>query len=303
MGGVGTARGGGGAVNLRATLLATQLTGRVSARVSGWFAARLWFTPWPVEAGERAHAREAAWLAPTTPVTFTVPGGTVRGYSTGVGPRVLLVHGWGDRASRLGAFVAPLHAAGFAVVAVDLPAHGDSSGRRTSLPDGASALRAVADQLGGVDAIVAHSMGAATAMVAMAQGLDVRAAALLAPAVSLEGAFDTFTQIFALPPRAVVGLRNEIERRFGRDVWQVYAGTTLAPRFDVPALIVHDDDDPQVPVSDGVALAAVWPGAQLVRTKGLAHHRVIRDDAVIERVRGFLAATVGTATVGAAPAR
>ncbi|HMI90586.1 MAG TPA: alpha/beta fold hydrolase, partial [Polyangiales bacterium] len=78
----------------------------------------------------------------------------------GRGPAVLLVHGWNGHSGQLTELVAPLVAAGRRVVAFDQPAHGRSSGQRATLIDFAGAVRAVADAVGPLDAIVAHSLGA-----------------------------------------------------------------------------------------------------------------------------------------------
>src|SRR6218665_1552468 len=44
-------------------------------------------------------------------------------------PKVVLLHGWGGRATQLGPFIQPLLDAGFQVHALDLPGHGHSAGR------------------------------------------------------------------------------------------------------------------------------------------------------------------------------
>ena len=54
-------------------------------------------------------------------------------FAWGAGPSVLLVHGWEGRGAQLGALVDPLVAAGYRVVALDGPAHGDSPGRLSTL--------------------------------------------------------------------------------------------------------------------------------------------------------------------------
>jgi hypothetical protein len=43
----------------------------------------------------------------------------------------------------------------------------------------------------------------------------------------------------------------------------------------------------------GAAIAAAWPGAELVTTEGLGHRRILRDPAVVARVTDFLAADLG----------
>jgi pimeloyl-ACP methyl ester carboxylesterase len=59
-------------------------------------------------------------------------------------------------------------------------------------------------------------------------------------------------------------------------------------QLDVPALVVHDEQDSSVPLSQGQRIAATWPNAQLLRTSGLGHGRILRDRQVIDTVIGFL---------------
>ncbi|MFN2588386.1 MAG: alpha/beta fold hydrolase [Actinomycetota bacterium] len=285
---------------LRATWLATRAAAAISPGLAGPFAARLWFTPWRVDPGERGRARQAEWLKETEPVSFSVGGHRLFGFAQGSGPNVVLAHGWGESAASLGAFVAPLAGAGYRVVGVDLPAHGGSSGRRTDGFEVAAALRAVCDALGGARAIVAHSMGAMTAAYAVSHGLGVDALALLAPSARLDHAFDRFFEIFALPANAQTGLRRTIDRRYGPDVWERFAGHVLARSMDVPALIVHDRDDPQVALEDAEQLAAAWPGARLVTTQRLGHGRILRDPRVIEETVAFVRSHAGAPAVSGA---
>ncbi len=90
--------------------------------------------------------------------------------SWGSGPTVVLVHGWGSRASRLGALAVALVEAGFRVVAFDAPAHGESTGRFASLPEFARALVDVAEAAGPIHGLVGHSLGGAAVAMAMRQG-------------------------------------------------------------------------------------------------------------------------------------
>lgn len=273
---------------LKATWLATRAAATFSPRLAGLFAARLWFTPWRVPVGTRGAQRHAEWLKPTEAVTFEVEGRRVAGFSAGAGPVVLLVHGWGERGASLGAFVAPLVAQGYRVVGVDLPGHGSSEGGQTDGFKVAAAIRSVGDSIGDVRAVVAHSMGATTTMYAASEGLDVDALVLLAPSPRLDHALVTFNRLFSLPERALSGLKATIERRYGPGVWETFSGAAIAQRVHVPALIVHDRDDPSVALADAEALHASWPTSRLVTTEGLGHGRILRDPDVIESVTTFL---------------
>lgn len=274
---------------VRATWLATKAAAAVSPRLAGPVAARLWFTPWRVPVSDRAAERQAAWLAETDPVAFRVGSRKIAGYAAGDGPVVMLVHGWGDRGATLGAFVRPLVDAGYRVVGFDLPGHGASEGGQTDGFEIAAAIRSVAEQIGNVRAVVAHSMGATTSLYAAREGLELDALVLLAPSPRLDHALVTFGRLFRLPQSALDGLKATIDRRYGADVWQRLSGDKMAPDVRVPGLIVHDSDDPQVSSEDSRALHEAWPGSRLLTTQGLGHSRILRDPEVIETVTSFLA--------------
>ena len=56
-------------------------------------------------------------------------------------------------------------------------------------------------------------------------------------------------------------------------------------------MVIHDENDRDVPWQEGAALANAWPGAQFVRTSGLGHRRILRDPDVIARVTAFITTT------------
>jgi pimeloyl-ACP methyl ester carboxylesterase len=62
----------------------------------------------------------------------------------------------------------------------------------------------------------------------------------------------------------------------------------FAPAMRIPLLVIHDRDDREISWDDGAAIAAAWPGAQLVTTTGLGHHRIVSDAMVIGQVLSFL---------------
>jgi pimeloyl-ACP methyl ester carboxylesterase len=210
-------------------------------------------------------------------------------------PIVLLVHGWEGRGTQLGAFVDPFVAARFRVIALDLPAHGDSIGRRTDLIECTEALRKVARDLGPLAGIVAHSFGGAITTLAIERGLDVRSVVLISAPSSIEGVLVRFGRMIGLGDRAMRAFRQRLERRTGvtlRDV-EIFE---RASRLRVPTLIVHDHRDRDVPFTDAERLAAQWPNALLMATDGLGHRRILRDAKVIERAVKFVVERGGQLT-------
>ncbi len=187
----------------------------------------------------------------------------------------------------LGAFVEPLIARGCRVVAFDAPAHGQSSGTRASFFHFADAVESAAEAFGPLHAIVTHSMGGAAALWASRRSALAARTVMIAPPSDLRD----FTRAFARALDLSEGVRTRVHRRlaerFGVPVEDVRA-ERLAFAMRGPLLVLHDEDDREIPVACGEAIARVWPGAELVRTRGLGHKRILHDPASIQTIVRFV---------------
>jgi hypothetical protein len=207
----------------------------------------------------------------------------------------VLVHGWGGRGAQLGAFVEPLVAKGFSVAWFDGPAHGASEGRLTTIPELAAALGAVVAASGPVRGVVAHSGGGVVSAWAVRRWLldgvvDLPARiALVAPPADFGRYLAGFMDACDLSDTARRLLERGLEARIGVPP-EAFDLTRLAADLPMAALVAHDREDTEVPWAEGAAIAAAWPGAQLVTTQALGHRRILRDPAVVARVTDFLAA-------------
>ena len=213
---------------------------------------------------------------------------TLPTWTWGKGPAVLLVHGWGGHAGRLTPFVDSLLSAGFSVVAFDAPGHGIARGRVSSLPEFVAAIRAVEAEHGPFRAVIGHSLGAAAAALAVREGLGAQRLILLAPPSDLEKYTGRFARIMRIPPSVRDSMKKRLEKRF-QIRWAELKVAGRPASGDVSLLIFHDRRDVRVPMRDGVEIVDTWPNARLVRTRGLGHHRILRDARVIARAVSFLA--------------
>jgi pimeloyl-ACP methyl ester carboxylesterase len=261
----------------------------LSPNTAGRIALRLFCTPrrhhrpgWEraiADCGQRAH------VGPNLMAHIWEPT------SSHSGPRiVLLVHGWEGRGTQLGRFVEPLVEAGYRVVALDNPAHGESSGRRTDLIEATEALRKVGRELGPLAGIVAHSFGGAVTMLALERGLDAASVVLIGAPSSVEDVIARFGALAGVRGRAMKAFRRGIERQTGVKIKDVEIFERVAG-LRIPALIVHDRDDREVPFGDAERLAARWRSATLMATSGLGHRRILKDDRVIRRAVDFISQT------------
>ena len=59
---------------LKLTWAATRAASAVSTRLGGWFAYRLWFTPWRLPVSDKERERQAGWLTGTQPFSVESAG-------------------------------------------------------------------------------------------------------------------------------------------------------------------------------------------------------------------------------------
>jgi pimeloyl-ACP methyl ester carboxylesterase len=277
----------------------------LAPRAAGHLAFRAFCTP-PRPRQEKAQhggpvkaGRDRLGAARRLSVPFTC--GAVTAYAfdpPGVAPEarhpsVLLLHGWSGQAAFMTAFVAPLLAAGFRVVAYDLPGHGSSTGRELNVPIGVASLAAVARVFAPVHAIVAHSFGGSIAMAALARTVPVQPRvragrlALIAAPSSLTEVTRGFGATIGLGRRGQAALERRIHVVAGAPVQAFEGGQQLAA-VGLPTLVVHCRDDREVGFAHAEALSEAGPFVRLEPFAGLGHRRILRSVAVVDAVTGFV---------------
>lgn len=265
---------------------------RVAPGLGGHRAALLWCTP-PAGRGRRRDDRPSL---PSERRTLTTPHGAriaAEAWGAPDAAPVYLVHGWGGWRGQLGPYVAPLVAAGRRVIAYDAPSHGESGPgilgpRRATATEFADALGTAVAAYGPPAGIVAHSLGCATTMLALGDGLPAARLALVAPVTDPLDRIAEFTLALGAGDRTRAALLGELERYGGRPVAD-FAVAGLPARLPFPpCLVVHDRDDKEAPYDEGRELAEGWPSGGLITTAGLGHQRILRDADVVAAVCTFV---------------
>ena len=270
--------------NVRVLKLATRLAERVAP---GWVerqAFALWARP------RRTAAKWGPEREDARVFRFEAGGTSLAAWEWNVdGPRgpALLVHGWSGNASQMGSFVAPLVASGHHVVAVDLPAHGQTAGDFATVVLLAHTVAELGKRLQ-PRLVVAHSLGGTSASYALTRGLRPERLALLAPPARLPPYLAHFADQVGLSEGMQARLLRRVEQVIGRPVSELDLRTHAAGFGDVRTLVVHDRGDAVVPLASSEELVALWPGARLVVTEGLSHDRIRRDREVVAQVVRFV---------------
>lgn len=273
-------------------------------RAGGWLfpglvagqAARLFMTPgrhkpqYPQSQAIFAEA-EAHWLE--------MPHGRMRYYqwpATDGAPRVLMAHGWSDLAENLLPLIGDLREQGFAVTALDWPAHGASDGRITNMREWLSSIRRLSAEHGPWHAVVAHSLGAFCTAMSVREDIPMYGEPLHAERLVLIAPPESSMQMLRLFSEALAirrGVRDRMERIFDGILGSRFAEYSVGralQAYQGRALVIHDRNDKRVPFESLEIARGKAPAHEYLVTRGLGHRRILEDENVRAAIRTHLTA-------------
>ena len=270
---------------LRMLRLVFETGGQLAPGLTGKLASKFWYktTRFPLPAVERKALRNADG-------SFReINGSRIATYEWGKsGAAILLVHGWNGRASQLAPFVRPLLKAGYRVLGFDAPAHGNSAGRQTTIFAIADVILEINKCDGPFHAVITHSFGGPSLALAMKQDFIAERIVCLCPPASTAGLVDKFARTLHINDKSIRAMKRLIEKRFGKDVWSEVSMVNNVSGQIVPAMIIHDEEDSDIPWQEGFAVSQAWPGSRFIKTRHLGHHRILRDTTTIQKAVGFI---------------
>lgn len=258
-------------------------------KVMPWLANRflvhIFFTPfrYPVPERELTAAKTAHWFG------VKVNRRNVQCYGWGSGPTVLLVHGWAGRGLQLLKFIEPLLSLGYRVVAMDGPSHGRSEGKKTNLDEFKAALQSVVEVEKNVSAIIAHSFGGIASLYAISEGLPVKYLINIASPTIGDEIIKTYLRAINGSEKTAKAFKQYVLKKSGRtfDDFTALEFIKKVPD-DFKLLLVYDDEDKEVIIQHAYALMKVYPKADLFKTTGLGHTRILRNDEVVKQIVTFV---------------
>ena len=271
--------------------LALQLYGRMAPEKAGRLVNRMAFRPSRLPMPSRYE-----YLLDNADSYTQLQHGarTIPVYSWGQGPVILGVHGWAGAGIQFGAWVNPLVEAGYRVVLFDAPAHGRAQGESTNLFEMAEVVARVAASVGRVHGVLAHSIGCIAAARAIADGLQPDYLVMLAPPVSLTAVMDNLGRQLGLSQDVLAVHLQLMEERFGKSVWERLDLEALSRTLTQRGLMVIDDDDTSISPDESERVFNNWENANVLRTRGLGHHRLLWSPMVVDTVLRDLGRPVDT---------
>ena len=201
--------------------------------------------------------------------------------------KILLVHGWSGRGTQLFKIADELVKAGFSTVSFDAPAHGKSPGRTTIMSEFIETILEIDKQFGPFEAAVGHSLGGMSLLNAVKKGFKINHLAIIGSGDVVQDILDDFVAKLELKPSISSSLREHFEKKYGQEM-DSYSGYKSAMEIDIPVLVIHDKNDPEVSVNAGINIHNHLKNGTLYLTEGLGHRKILGNPVVIEKVVQFV---------------
>jgi predicted alpha/beta-fold hydrolase len=223
--------------------------------------------------------------------TFEVNGKKVQGYKWGQGPVVIFIHGWAGRATQFRKFIELFTMNGFQAVAFDGPAHGLSEGKTTSLVEFKDVLQELYKILPEQPvAAITHSFGGVATLYSVMSGVPITKLINISSPTIGEEIIKTYLRTINGSQKTGDYFKDYIKRTTGKpfdEFTSMYFIQHLSQPLNL--LLIHDEEDKEAVIRNAEELIKVYPFARLIRTKGLGHTRILKDDTVIETCLRFVA--------------
>lgn len=258
----------------------------ISADLVTSFAARLFTKP----IKHKLPKREIEMDAKSKQETVLVPvlNKEIVVYQLGDSPKkVLLVHGWSGRGTQLVKFADELLKHGYSVISFDAPAHGKSPGKITLMPEFIASILHLEKTFGPFEAAVGHSLGSMSLLNSVRRGLQIKRLVTVGSGDIVRDIIDDFVAKLELKPKIAGKLQSYFEKKYG-ETMESFSAYLSAKEIAIPVLVIHDNDDDEVPAKCAVHIHKHLQNGQLIITKGLGHRKILGDKSVIDSSLNFI---------------
>ena len=267
-------------------LLTSKLISFISPKLITLFAAKLFTTPIKHKIPKRELEMDRKSIQKLTYIPAIKKEIVLYQYGESK-KKILLVHGWSGRGTQLFKIAEELQKAGYSTISFDAPAHGKSPGKMTIMTDFIATILEIDKELGPFEAAIGHSLGGMSVLNAIKEGLKVNHAVVIGSGDIVQDILDDFVAKLELKPNLSTLLRLHFEKKYGEEM-NNYSAYLAAAKTEIPVLVIHDHNDPEVPVKAGINIYEHLKNGELMLTEGLGHRKILGNTAIIEKILQFI---------------
>uniref|UniRef100_A0A2A4YQY4 Serine aminopeptidase S33 domain-containing protein n=1 Tax=OCS116 cluster bacterium TaxID=2030921 RepID=A0A2A4YQY4_9PROT len=203
-------------------------------------------------------------------------------------PLIFLCHGWESRGTQFHVIIRALLKQNYQVIGWNAPAHGASPGRKTQV---LSMTLALIEDLASAKlvpiAFIGHSMGGAIIGLLHRYIKLPKILVFISAPTNIRTIFNKYFATIRLSPKAQKLMIDKINSLSQHSIDSISLINSDIYKDRAP-LIVHDENDKEVPFSEFTNLQNIWPNGEFHATQGLGHKRILRDEALAETIAAFV---------------
>ncbi|WP_459213029.1 alpha/beta hydrolase [Aquimarina rhabdastrellae] len=184
---------------------------------------------------------------------------------------VLLIHGWESNSHRWKTLAEKLNTIGYNVIAVDAPAHGNSTGKQIDMPLYTDCIEHLIS-IYKPAIIIGHSMGGMATLYHQYKynNASVNKIIALAAPAELEGLMQRYQNILGFSSTFMQDLEAHFMAIYGFRFTD-FSIPKFIQQLSLKGLIVHDIEDDIIPYQAAIAISQAWKDAILITTQGQGH--------------------------------
>lgn len=201
--------------------------------------------------------------------------------------KIMLAHGWSGRGTQLVKFADELLKLGYSTISFDAPAHGKSGTKTTLMPEFIASILEIEKKYGCFDAAIGHSLGGMSLLNAVKQGLHLKKLVIIGSGDKIQDILNAFVKELKLKPIIANKMKTYFEKKYGEPM-ESYSAHLAAKEVKNPTLIIHDENDYEVPIFCGKNIFENLPNGELFVTQKLGHRKILGDKTVIDKTLNFI---------------
>ena len=270
----------------KSILLLVKVTQFVSLNLITKLASVLFTSPIKYKTPKRELEMDSKSVQTLLPVSKINKSVMVYQYGTSV-KKVLLVHGWSGRGTQLVKFADELLKIGYSTVSFDAPAHGKSGTKTTLMPEFIASILEIEKKYGPFDAAIGHSLGGMSLLNAVKQGLNLKKLVVIGSGDKVQDILNAFVLQLKIKPIVATKMKENFEKKFGESL-ENYSAHLAAQKVSNPTLVIHDENDYEVPFYCGKNIFENLPNGEMYVTQKLGHRKILGDKSVIDKTLHFI---------------
>jgi pimeloyl-ACP methyl ester carboxylesterase len=205
----------------------------------------------------------------------------------GKGKTILLVHGWESNSARWKNLILRLNKLDYNIIALDAPAHGNSSGKRFTALLYAEFINVITRRFK-PNIIIGHSAGAMACTFALDKykHTEIGKMVLISSPSEFKDILTRYTKMLKFSKRVTQGIEELIIKRFNKHPKE-FSTANSVKNLSIECLIFHDEKDNIIPYNDALKIKSSLNNSKLISTTGLGHS--LNDETVYQQIEDFIA--------------